>query len=246
MSDTVTPPRTKVRQKTERPRLHKVILVNDDFTPREFVVEVLKAVFGMGRDQAYRIMITAHSRGVCVVAVYAKDIAETKATMEKMRTFCDEIEDLLMGNEIFAARCRGVGVIPPDVGLAYGLSGANIRGSGVDWDLRRDGDADLVYDQIDWQVWTHPDGDSFARFDVRIDEMEQSCRIIEQALAELPDGPIMPKKVPKKIKPKPGDSYFAVESARGQFGMYLVSDGTEIPAKIMRSRSWGMPTFDSV
>lgn len=80
MSDTVTPPRTKVRQKTERPRLHKVILVNDDFTPREFVVEVLKAVFGMGRDQAYRIMITAHSRGVCVVAVYAKDVAETKAT----------------------------------------------------------------------------------------------------------------------------------------------------------------------
>ena len=80
MSDTVTPPRTKVRQKTERPRLHKVILVNDDFTPREFVVEVLKAVFGMGRDQAYRIMITAHSRGVCVVAVYARDIAETKAT----------------------------------------------------------------------------------------------------------------------------------------------------------------------
>jgi ATP-dependent Clp protease adaptor protein ClpS len=62
------------------PRLHKVILVNDDYTPREFVVTVLKAEFGMGEDQAYRVMMTAHRRGVCVVAVYAKDVAETKAT----------------------------------------------------------------------------------------------------------------------------------------------------------------------
>ena len=80
MSDIATPPRTAVRPKTERPRLHKVILVNDDFTPREFVVTVLKAVFGMSEDQAYPVMITAHQRGACVVAVYARDIAETKAT----------------------------------------------------------------------------------------------------------------------------------------------------------------------
>jgi len=80
MSDISSRPRTKVRLKTERPRLHKVILVNDDYTPREFVVAVLKAVFGMSEDQASRVMITAHMRGVCVVAVYARDIAETKAT----------------------------------------------------------------------------------------------------------------------------------------------------------------------
>ena len=79
MIDTVTKPRTKVRTKTERPRLHKVILVNDDFTPREFVVLVLKAVFRMNADQAYRVMLTAHRRGVCVIAVYARDVAETKA-----------------------------------------------------------------------------------------------------------------------------------------------------------------------
>jgi ATP-dependent Clp protease adaptor protein ClpS len=71
---------TKTRPKTERPRLHKVILVNDDYTPREFVVMVLKAVFGMSEDQAAKVMITAHMKGVCVVAVYAADIAETKAT----------------------------------------------------------------------------------------------------------------------------------------------------------------------
>ena len=73
-------PKAKVEPKTERPRLHKVILINDDYTPREFVVSVLKAVFRTSEDQAYRIMITAHRKGVCVVAVFAKDIADSKAT----------------------------------------------------------------------------------------------------------------------------------------------------------------------
>ena len=80
MPDTVVKPRTKAKTKVERPKLHKVILVNDDYTPREFVVTVLKGVFRVTDDLAYRIMITAHRRGVCVVAVYTKDVAETKAT----------------------------------------------------------------------------------------------------------------------------------------------------------------------
>ena len=78
--NTVTRPKTKTRTKTERPRLHKVILINDDYTPREFVVTVLKAEFRMTEDQAHKVMITAHRRGVCVVAVFTKDVAETKAT----------------------------------------------------------------------------------------------------------------------------------------------------------------------
>ena len=80
MIDTTVKPRTRVKIKTERPRLHKVILVNDDYTPREFVVTVLKAEFRMSEDQAHKVMITAHRRGVCVVAVFTKDVAETKAT----------------------------------------------------------------------------------------------------------------------------------------------------------------------
>jgi ATP-dependent Clp protease adaptor protein ClpS len=79
MGDVATAPRTKVRPKTKRPRLHKVILLNDDYTPREFVVTVLKAVFRMNEDQAYRVMMTAHRRGACVVAVYTREVAETKA-----------------------------------------------------------------------------------------------------------------------------------------------------------------------
>ena len=78
-ADTVVKPKTRVKTKTERPRLHKVILVNDDYTPREFVVTVLKAEFRMTEDEAYNVMITAHRRGVCVVAVFTKDVAETKA-----------------------------------------------------------------------------------------------------------------------------------------------------------------------
>jgi ATP-dependent Clp protease adaptor protein ClpS len=80
MGEIDTRPRTKVRPKTERPRLYKVILLNDDYTPREFVVTVLKTEFRMGEEQAYKVMITAHRRGACVVAVYTKDVAETKAT----------------------------------------------------------------------------------------------------------------------------------------------------------------------
>jgi ATP-dependent Clp protease adaptor protein ClpS len=79
-ANTITRPKTKVLPQTQRPKLHKVILVNDDFTPRDFVVSVLKAEFRMTVEQAYRVMITAHRRGVCVVAVFTKDVAETKAT----------------------------------------------------------------------------------------------------------------------------------------------------------------------
>jgi ATP-dependent Clp protease adaptor protein ClpS len=80
MSDSRSKPRAKAKVKVEKPRLHKVILLNDDYTPREFVVAVLKAVFAMSEEQALRVMVTAHQKGSCVVAVFTRDIAETKAT----------------------------------------------------------------------------------------------------------------------------------------------------------------------
>jgi ATP-dependent Clp protease adaptor protein ClpS len=76
---TVETPRTKAKPKVQRPPLYKVILLNDDFTPREFVVQVLKAVFRMNEDEAHRVMMTAHRRGACVIAVFTRDVAETKA-----------------------------------------------------------------------------------------------------------------------------------------------------------------------
>jgi ATP-dependent Clp protease adaptor protein ClpS len=79
MPKTLVKPRPQTKPKTQRPPLYKVILINDDYTPREFVVLVLKAVFRMNEDQAYRVMMTAHQKGACVIAVYARDVAETKA-----------------------------------------------------------------------------------------------------------------------------------------------------------------------
>jgi NADH-quinone oxidoreductase subunit D len=166
-------------------------------------------------------------------------IAETHRAMEKVRRFCDEVEDLLIGNEIFQTRTRGIGVIPGHVGLAYGLSGANIRASGVDWDLRRDScPRGLVYDQVDWKVWTHPDGDSFARSWVRLQEVREATRIVDQLLDTIPSGPIMAK-VPRIIKVPEGEAYVATENPLGEMGYYVVSKGDLVPFRVkIRSASF--------
>ena len=114
-------------------------------------------------------------------------IAETKAAMVRLRGFCDEMEGLVYGNEIFQTRTRGIGVVPGPVALSYGLSGANLRGSGVDWDLRRDANTGLAYDELDWKVWTHPDGDSFSRCWVRLQEVREATKIVDQLLDGLPE-----------------------------------------------------------
>lgn len=165
-------------------------------------------------------------------------IEETKSVLKRMESFCDEMETLVAGNEIFQARTRGIGVIPGHIALEYGLSGANLRASGVDWDLRRDQPCGLPYDQIEWKVWTHPDGDSFARFWVRLQETREACRIIEQLLDAIPAGPIMAK-VPRIIKVPPGEAYVATENPLGEMGYYVVSKGDLVPFRVkIRSASF--------
>ncbi len=165
-------------------------------------------------------------------------IVETRQAMRKIRRFCDEIETLVGGNEIFQARTRGIGVIPAEVGLAYGLTGANIRASGVDWDLRRDEPCGLVHDQLDWKVWTHPDGDSYARFWVRLQEVREATKMVEQILDGLPSGPIMAK-VPRIIKVPAGEAYVETENPLGAMGYYVVSQGDLVPFRVkIRSASF--------
>jgi NADH-quinone oxidoreductase subunit D len=151
-------------------------------------------------------------------------IDETRAVMTRIREFCDELEELLMGNEIFQARARGIGVIPADIGLSYGLSGANIRASGVDWDLRRDQDLPLAWKDLDWKVWTHTDGDSFARFWVRLQETREATKMVDQMLDGLPSGPIQAK-VPRIIKVPAGEAWVHTENPLGEMGYYIVSQG---------------------
>jgi NADH-quinone oxidoreductase subunit D len=165
-------------------------------------------------------------------------IDETKACMDKMRHFCDQMEDLLMGNEIFQSRTRGIGVIPKDVGLAYGLSGANIRASGVDWDLRRDQALPMAWNKADWKVITHPDGDSFARYWVRLQEVRESTKIVDQLLDSLPAGPVMAK-VPRIIKVPEGEAWVSTENPLGEMGYYVVSKGDLGPFRVkIRSASF--------
>ena len=165
-------------------------------------------------------------------------IDETKVVMKKLRSFCDEIETLLFGNEIFQSRTRGIGVIPRDVALQYGLSGANLRASGVDWDLRRDQTIPLAYDKVDFKVWTHPDGDSFARCWIRLQETREATKIVDQLLDGIPSGPVMAK-VPKIIKVPEGEAWVSTENPLGEMGYYVVSRGDLGPFRVkIRSASF--------
>jgi NADH-quinone oxidoreductase subunit D len=166
-------------------------------------------------------------------------IDETKQVMQRLDEYCDEMETLLLGNEIFDRRTRGIGVIPADIGLSYGLSGANIRASGVDWDLRRDdATSPLPYRELDWQVWTHPDGDSFARYWVRLQETREAIKIVNQLMAGLPSGAIMAK-VPRIIKVPEGEAWVSTENPLGEMGYYIVSKGDLGPFRVkIRSASF--------
>ncbi|MGD9705099.1 MAG: NADH-quinone oxidoreductase subunit D [Acidimicrobiia bacterium] len=165
-------------------------------------------------------------------------IDETKSVMRKLRNFCDEMDDLLFGNEIFQARTRGIGVIPKDVALQYGLSGPNLRASGVDWDLRRDQSLAMAWDKADWKVWTHPDGDCFARCWIRLQEVRESTKIVDQLCDSLPSGPVMAK-VPRIIKVPEGEAWVSTENPLGEMGYYVVSKGDTGPFRVkIRSASF--------
>jgi NADH-quinone oxidoreductase subunit D len=165
-------------------------------------------------------------------------LSECKSAMNKILTSCDEFDDLVVGNPIFQQRTRSIGIIPPELGASYGVSGSNLRACGVDWDLRRDAPKVLVYDELDWKVWTHPDGDSFARYWVRLQETRESARMVLQMIDQLPAGPIMAK-VPRIIKVPEGESFVNNENPLGEMGYYVVSKGATGPFRVkIRSASF--------
>ena len=142
----------------------------------------------------------------------------------------DEFYRLLMGNKVFIERTAGLGVVSKEMAIDWGLVGANMRASGVDFDVRRDIPYS-VYSEFDFDVPLGNDevgvtGDCFERIRVRLEEMRQSCRILKQAIEGLPEGDYMTK-VPRKIKPERDEAYAAVEAARGEMGYYIVSNGKE-------------------
>jgi len=154
-----------------------------------------------------------------------------REVIAKLRARWDEYEGLIEDNVIFVNRAKGVGVLSRDLCLSYGVTGPSLRGSGVAYDVRK-AEPYGAYPRFAFDVPTRTEGDVFARYMVRVLEMRQSVRIIEQALDQLPEGPILNPDsigVKKRLKLPAGTQYYAVESARGHYGILLVSEGGTEP-----------------
>ena len=162
-------------------------------------------------------------------------LKQLEAFLDHFEPVIDEFDKLISYNEILVKRMAEVAVICAEDAVGFGLVGPNLRASGVDWDLRRDLPYG-AYPQMAFQVPVGMGevgavGDCFDRFIVRVEEMRQSCKIIRQCIANLPEGDIQAK-VPKMLKPPAGEVYSCVEGARGEMGVYLISDGTTSPYRL--------------
>ncbi|MGD1996729.1 MAG: NADH-quinone oxidoreductase subunit D [Anaerolineae bacterium] len=147
---------------------------------------------------------------------------------ERLPRFVYKLENLLSDNEIFRARAVGVGVLPPETAVAYGCTGPVLRASGVPYDVRR-AEPYSAYDQFDFDVIVGQNGDVYDRYMVRIQEMRQSLRILQQALNRLPDGPVMAGRSRHTHRVPEGEGYGRIEAPKGELGFYLVSDGGTNP-----------------
>ena len=164
-------------------------------------------------------------------------LAETRDAMEKIFAVCDDMDTLVSGNEIFQARTKGVAVVPAAKALEYGVSGPNLRASGVAFDLRQHEDY-LPYDQFDFEVPIGENGDCYDRYYVRLNEVRQAARIVTQAIDDIPAGPLQAK-VPRVIKVPKGETYVRAENPKGEMGYYIISDGGRIPYRLkIRSASF--------
>ncbi len=205
------------------------------FDDREKILDLLETVTGSRLTYCY-----FRFGGVC------NDIDEnfvegTREFIKLMRKSLPMYHDLVTNNIILIKRLKDIGPISKETIRKYGATGPVARGSGIDFDVRKN-EPYSIYSEFDFDIPVYDECDCMARYMVRMDEIEQSLRIIEQALGKLPDGPVMMPKAPKIVKPPKGDYYQAVETARGSLGMRVVSDGTN-KAYRLKLRS---PTFSNL
>ncbi len=189
---------------------------------REMIWDLFEMVFGARLTHNYM-----RFGGV------SQDLSE--GFIEKTREFCnylepkiDEYEDLLLNNYIFLKRNRNVGSVSKDDAIDFGLTGPQLRASGVNWDLRKN-DPYSIYERFDFEIPIGTIGDNWDRAKVRLDEIRQSIRITRQALNGIPAGEIKTPGLPRLIKPEPGEAYGRIEGPRGEYGFYIVSDGSSKP-----------------
>ncbi|MBA2391996.1 MAG: NADH-quinone oxidoreductase subunit D [Ktedonobacteraceae bacterium] len=191
------------------------------FRDREAILSLFEALGGSRFNVNYlRVGGVLHD--------FPKDwLKECEAFFDQFDKSMVELEDLLTGNEIFDARTQGVGYIDPQQAIAYGLTGPMLRASGVNWDLRVHRPY-MAYREVPVNIQVRQEGDCFARYKVRIQEILESVRLCRVALDKLPGGPIGVR-TPIALRPQRGETYFAIEGSKGELGVYFISDGSEYP-----------------
>lgn len=195
------------------------------FDDREKILDLLEAITGA------RLTYSYYRIGGLYNDVDDEFLKGTREFVHHMRPRLKMYKALVTDNIILRKRLENIGPISADLCRKYGASGPVIRASGVAYDVRR-AEPYSAYPEFDFILPTLPQGDSMARYLVRMEEMVQSLRIIEQALDKIPSGPVMADKVPRVLKLPAGEYCYAVEAARGRFMVRLVSDGKEIPYRV--------------
>jgi len=193
------------------------------FREREKILDLFEALTGS------RMMCNYMRFGGCRVDLPAGWLEQTKKVVGDFPRFLDEFESLLTGNEILLARTQGVGVLSKELAIQGGVTGPILRASGVNYDIRKV-DKYGIYDRFDFRVPIGEHGDVYDRYMIRMLEMRESVKILEQALRDIPAGPIMDSKTKiRGFRPKAGEAYGRIESAKGELGFFLISDGSPNP-----------------
>lgn len=195
------------------------------FDDREKILDLLEGLTGSRLTYCYY-----RFGGLCN-DVDEDFIAGARAFVSHMRPRLKMYQQLVTDNIILRKRLVDIGPISAQLCRKYGATGPVIRGCGVAYDVRKT-EPYSVYPELDFDIPVFAEGDCMARYLVRMEEIRQSLRIVEQALDKLPDGPVMAEKVPRTLKIPPGDYCFAVEAARGRFAVRVFSDNTDIPYRV--------------
>ena len=200
------------------------------FKERERIQDLFEAVCGD------RIMYNYFRVGGLAWDPHETFVEDSHWVLDMVETGIGDVDDLMTDNEVFVARCRDVGAMTADEAISYGVTGPMLRASGVPFDLRVD-EPYSIYDRFHWEIPVGERGDVYDRYLVRLEEMRQSVTILRQALDQMPtSGPIMPERMPARLRPEPGEIYMRQENPRGEYGIYMVSDGTDQPWRVkMRS-----------
>jgi NADH-quinone oxidoreductase subunit D len=193
------------------------------FRERERVLDLFEALSGA------RMMCNYMRFGGVRVDCSAEWLRRATELVSGFGSFLDEFEQLLTGSEILMARTQGVGVLPAELAINAGVTGPGLRASGVNYDLRKV-DRYGIYDRFSFRVPLGEHGDVFDRYMMRVLELRETLKILEQALRDIPSGPVMdPKAKLRGLRPKVGEAYGRIESPKGELGFYLISDGSTNP-----------------